>query len=162
MPMERRKAQDFDQSTETSSQLRLGNRESTYLDWIATWAKNRREEPLNNLMQFFSKENLRHAFRSIDGSKAAGYDRTTKASYGRRLEKNLPVLHQKMRRMTYRPRPARLVLIPKPDGTQRPIAISCLEDKIVQKIAADILSAIYEREFKRFSNNLFNALAECF
>lgn len=53
--------------------------------------------------------------------------------------------------MAYRPSAARLVLIPKPDGRKRPIAVSNFEDKLVQKVAANILIAIYDRGFKRFS-----------
>ena len=36
---------------------------------------------------------------------------------------------------SYRARPARLELHPKPDGTERPLSVLCLEDKIVQQAA---------------------------
>ena len=38
-------------------------------------------------------------------------------------------------------------MIPKSDGKERPLAISCLEDKIVQKMTKDLLDAIYEPVF---------------
>src|SRR5258708_1526324 len=47
--------------------------------------------------------------------------------------------------------PSRRVYIPKPDGRQRPIAVAALEDKIVQRATAAVLSAIYEEDFLGFS-----------
>lgn len=151
MRQERRKAQDVGQSDGTSFRPRADQKKQTYTDWIASVAKARKKERMNNLMRFFSIENLRHAFASIDGSKAMGSDGVTKKKYGESLEENLRNLHARMRRMAYRPAPARLILIPKPDGKKRPIAISNFEDKLVQKIAANILTAIYDHDFKRFS-----------
>jgi RNA-directed DNA polymerase len=149
--MEQRKAQDVAKSVETQPQLRLENTEATLTDLITSRVKKVGEEPLKNIMCLFTKYQLRQAYELIPGSKAKGNDGITKAIYGKNLERNLEDLHQRLLAMTYRPGPARLVLIPKMDGSQRPIAISNFEDKIVQKVMADILSAIYEREFKRHS-----------
>lgn len=148
---EPRKAQDVDQWTETPALPRGEHPEETDIDWIVSLAKARKEEKLHNLMRFFSLKNLGRAYASIEGSKAVGSDRITKKKYGENLETNLQDLHARMRRMAYRPSPARLVLIPKMDGRKRPIAISNFEDKLVQKVAADILTAIYDRDFMRFS-----------
>lgn len=149
--MEPRKVQNVAKSAETPFRLRTGYMGGTYTDLIASWALIRPDEPLHNLMQFFSVDNLRQAYHEIPGSKAVGTDRITKDEYGRNLEDNLHNLHQRMRKMAYIPSDARLVLIPKFDGGTRPIAISNFEDKLVQKIAADILTAVYDRSFKRFS-----------
>lgn len=148
MPMEPRKVQSVAESVETPFRLRTEFMGGTYTDLIASWVQKRPEEPLQNLMQFFSVDNLRLAYREIPGSKAVGSDGITKEEYGRNLEDNLQDLHQRMRKMAYIPSDARLVLIPKFDGGTRPIAISNFEDKLVQKIAADILTAIYDRSFK--------------
>ena len=40
---------------------------------------------------------------------------------------------------------------PKEDGTQRPLGIASLEDKIVQRAVVDVLNAIYEEDFLGFS-----------
>lgn len=151
MRLERRKVQDVARAGETPYRLGAEYMEGTYTDLIASRSKRRRKEPLNNLMPFFSVDNLRQAYCEISGSKAMGSDGITKEKYGEDLERNLQDLHYRMRRLSYRPADAKLVLIPKADGTKRPIAISNFEDKLVQKVAADILTAIYDRDFHRFS-----------
>lgn len=99
------------------------------------------------LMPHFSKENLIRCFHELDGRKAVGIDKTTKEEYGRNLETNIEALIVRMKSMSYRPRPAREVLIPKDDGKMRPLGIACIEDKIVQSMFARVLEAIYEPIF---------------
>ena len=41
--------------------------------------------------------------------------------------------------------------IPKADGRQRPLGVTALEDKIVQRAAVEVLNAIYETDFLGFS-----------
>ena len=42
--------------------------------------------------------------------------------------------------------------IPKDDkGNTRPIGISCFEDKIVQDVLRELLSAVYEQDFRNCS-----------
>ncbi len=42
--------------------------------------------------------------------------------------------------------------IPKPDGRRRPLGVSVLEDKIVQRATVRVLNAIYETDFAGFSH----------
>ncbi|PQQ34270.1 group II intron reverse transcriptase/maturase, partial [Photorhabdus luminescens] len=42
-------------------------------------------------------------------------------------------------------------MILKEDGTERPLSILCLEDKIVQQAAVTVLNQIYETDFLGFS-----------
>ncbi|CDL86696.1 RNA-directed DNA polymerase (Reverse transcriptase) (fragment) [Xenorhabdus cabanillasii JM26] len=90
---------------------------------------------------------LKGQFLRLDGNKAVGIDRMTKSAYGEHLDGNLHNLILRIRRGTYRPKAARITQIPKEDGSKRPLAISCIEDKLVQLAVSDILSRIYEPLF---------------
>jgi RNA-directed DNA polymerase len=48
--------------------------------------------------------------------------------------------------------PSRRSYIPKEDGSKRPLAVAALEDKIVQRATAAVLTAIHEEDFLAFSN----------
>ncbi len=101
------------------------------------------------LMHHFKVTNLRQWFRSLSGRAATGIDRVSKAEYGNNLEANLTDLHQRLRRMSYRPKPVRQVWIPK-DGQPnklRPLGVGTFEGKIVEKGIQQILEAIYEPLF---------------
>jgi RNA-directed DNA polymerase len=121
------------------------------LHWINSAALADREKRFDNLLHHFTPGNLRQAFRQIDGNKAVGIDQVTKTEYGKNLEENLAKLADEIRRGGWRPKPSREKLIPKPQGGHRPLAIGCLEDKIVQLLMAKILEAIYEPSFHRHS-----------
>jgi hypothetical protein len=47
---------------------------------------------------------------------------------------------------------------PKPDGRQRPLAITALEDKIVQRATVAVLNAIYEEDFLGLTKQLKSCL----
>lgn len=96
-------------------------------------------------------ENLRQAFRVLDGSKAVGIDGISKAEYAKDLDSNLQDLVTRLHVGTYRPQAKREVLIPKAGGKTRPIAISCFEDKLVEWTLGKILESVYEPIFIRNS-----------
>lgn len=121
------------------------------LHWIRSAAEKRRDEKVRALAHHLNPPNLRRAFRELDGSRACGVDGVTKQKYDEKLESNLRALHDTIRSGGWRPRPSREVLIPKPQGGTRPLAIGCLEDKILQKLTARILEAVYEPLFHRHS-----------
>ena len=78
-------------------------------------------------------------------------DGITWETYQQDLDVRLTNLHQRIHKGSYRPRPARRIFIPKADGSERPLSILCLEDKIVQQAVVKILEGIYETDFLGFS-----------
>lgn len=89
MPMERRRAHTVARSMETPSTPSGGTTATTGVERIASRARSQAEEPFTALMHHFSVENLRACFKSLDGTKAIGVDRVTKAEYEENLEANL-------------------------------------------------------------------------
>jgi retron-type reverse transcriptase len=71
-------------------------------------------------------------------------DGETWRSYGRDLEERLKDLSGRLQRGAYRPQPVKRVYIPKAEGRQRPIGITALEDKIVERATVEVLNAVYE------------------
>jgi RNA-directed DNA polymerase len=101
----------------------------------------------NNLGHVLDLDLLRTCFHSLDAKKAVGVDKITKEMYGIKLETKLAHLLKRIRNQSYYPKPARIVEIPKVDGSTRPLAISCIEDKIVQEAVRRILEQIFEPHF---------------
>ncbi len=121
------------------------------LHWIEAAARARPTERCHALSHHLNPINLRRAFQELDGSKAVGIDRVTKQKYAEQLDANVEKLHGALRGGGWRPKPSRQVLIPKPQGGTRPLAVGCLEDKLVQTLVARILEALYEPIFSRHS-----------
>jgi group II intron reverse transcriptase/maturase len=99
------------------------------------------------LLHYVDVERLRRVFTRLRRNATAGVDGETVAHYERNLEDNLRALCARVHSGHYRPFPVRRVYIPKRDGSQRPLGIPALEDKIVQGAVAEVLQAIYETDF---------------
>ena len=102
------------------------------------------------LHHIYNPETLRRAYFSLKKEAASGVDGETWRHYGETLEDNLQDLSDRLKRGAYRAKPVRRVYIPKADGRQRPLGVSALEDKIVQRAAVEVLKAIYETDFLGF------------
>ena len=94
---------------------------------------------------------LRQAFFKLKRNAAAGFDGETWKHYRENLEANLQDLSERLKRGAYRAKPVRRAYIPKADGRQRPLGVTALEDKLVQRSTVEVLNAIYETDFLGFS-----------
>lgn len=99
----------------------------------------------------YNVDTLAYAYSRIKRDAAAGVDKETWESYGEELLRNLNDLSERLKRGAYRAKPVRRVYIPKPDGRQRPLGVTTLEDKIVQRATVEVLNAVYEADFVGFS-----------
>ena len=77
------------------------------------------------------------------GVAAPGVDGETWRRYGEELEENLRNLSGRLKRGVYRAKPVKRAFIPKSDGRQRPLGVTALEDKIVQRCTVEVLNAIF-------------------
>jgi RNA-directed DNA polymerase len=122
------------------------------LERIRQAAKKDKEKRFTALFhQIYALETLRLAYLSLQREAAPGVDGETWRHYGEDLEENLHDLSHRLRRGAYRAKPVRRVYIPKTDGRLRPLGVTALEDKIVQRAAVEVLNAIYETDFLGFS-----------
>lgn len=96
----------------------------------------------------FNVSGLMESFHHQPRDKAVGVDGIGKADYeSSELVEKLAELSARLRRMGYRPKPARRVYIPKANGDRRPLGIPSFEDRIVQDRLSRILQMIWEPEF---------------
>ncbi len=114
-------------------------------------ARRDKKERFTALLHHVTVDLLRTAFLSLKRNAAPGVDDVTWPQYEQNLEVSLVDLHGRIHRGAYRALPSRRTFIPKEDGTQRPLGIASLEDKIVQRAVVDVLNAIYEEDFLGFS-----------
>jgi len=99
----------------------------------------------------YNVDRLRQAYYVLKRDASPGIDGETWKSYGRDLEDHLGDLSVRLRRGSYRPHPVKRVYIPKGDGRQRPIGVTALEDKIVQRATVEVLNSVFEVDFLGFS-----------
>jgi RNA-directed DNA polymerase len=99
----------------------------------------------------YDLDRLRAAYLSMKREAAPGVDGETWRHYGEDRERNLQDLSERLKRGAYRAKPVRRAYIPKSDGKQRPLGVTVLEDKIVQRALVEVLNAIYETDFLGFS-----------
>ena len=123
----------------------------TGLSRVREAARKNPRQQFTNLMHHITQELLDEAYWSLKRDAAFGIDKMTWQEYGKGLNDRIEKLHEEVQKGSYRAKPSKRVWIPKPDGRQRPIGISALEDKVVQKALTWVIQSIYEEDFLGFS-----------
>jgi len=93
---------------------------------------------------------LRHAYNLVRSNKGApGTDGVSFEAIeaGEGVELFLERLTEEVKNRTYRPMPVRRVMIPKPDGSQRPLGIPTIRDRVVQMAVKLVIEPIFEADF---------------
>src|ERR1700733_545540 len=141
------------ENMEESNLCRTQDRESkpSGLDRVRQAAKKDKGVRFTTLLHHVSIELLGSSYQSLKQRAAAGVDGMTWEEYGKDLEERLADLHGRIHRGAYRARPSRRVWIGKDDGRKRALGIAALEDKIVQSAVMQVLTPIWEEDFRDFS-----------
>src|SRR5215471_11960824 len=124
---------------------------SQALERVRQTARQRKKERFTSLLHHIGPAMLRTALYALKRDAAPGVDGITWEAYEQDLDHRIEDLHARVQRGAYRALPSRRSYIPKEDGSKRPLAVAALEDKLVQRATAAVLSAIYEEDFLGFS-----------
>jgi len=120
---------------------------ATKLDRIGELSASNSKMVFTSLYHLINEDLLRECHRELDGRKATGVDKVTKAEYEVNLDENLKDLVERLKRKSYKPQPSLRVYIPKVNGKMRPLGMAAYEDKLVQSALGKVLMAVYEPKF---------------
>jgi group II intron reverse transcriptase/maturase len=115
--------------------------------WIAELARRKPGGVLFSLHHVIDLEWMQRAYALTRKDGATGIDGVTADAYEVNLEANLADLLDRIKSGRYQAPPVRRTYIPKADGTQRPLGIPTMEDKVAQRAIVMVLEAIYEQDF---------------
>ncbi len=105
----------------------------------------------NSIAHLLSPELLKESFKLLRKNAAIGTDEVSYSSYENNMDENLQKLHQSLKDRSYTATAIKRVWIDKGNGKKRPLGISSIQDKIVQRAVTTLLNLIYEQDFYDFS-----------
>ena len=123
----------------------------TKFNQIAEKARTNPEMVFNSLAHLLTSKLLEESFSLLNRNSAIGLDEVSYADYKSNLHENIENLHQRLKLKTYKASPLKRVWIDKGGNEKRPLGISIIEDKIVQRAVTSLLNLIYEQDFYDFS-----------
>lgn len=101
-----------------------------------------------NPAALFTIEALRRAWLKVKAvGGGAGVDGVTLEKFEAGLDDYLNRLRADLLNGQYRPQPVKRLLVPKPKGGLRPLALWALRDKVAQRVVYDCIEPYFEREF---------------
>lgn len=124
---------------------------SSSLYSIRRKAQLEKKTRFNNLFNYLKPVLLEESYFDLKRNAAAGIDEVDWKKYGQNLSQKISDSHERLHSGSYRAQPVKRSYISKSNGSLRPLGITAIEDKIVQKAVSTILSQIYEVDFMGFS-----------
>lgn len=121
------------------------------LDGVRRRAERDRSAKFTALLHHITATLLRESYYQLKKDAAAGVDEETWREYYMGHWDRIEKLRERIHKGSYRAQPSRRAYIGKEDGSQRPLGIAALEDKIVQQAVRKVLNQIYEADFVDFS-----------
>jgi retron-type reverse transcriptase len=114
----------------------------TSLQGIANKAIADKHHRFRDLYRCLDADRLLHCWHDLNQDAASGVDGVTAEAYAANLQGNIEALAQRLKTKRYRAKLVRRGYIPKENGSERPLGIPALEDKLVQLACAKLLMAI--------------------
>ena len=96
--------------------------------------------------------NMEMAWKRVKRNKGApGIDGMTIGDFPEFAREHWERIASQLRKGIYHPAPVRRVFIPKPDGTERPLGIPTVLDRVIQQATAQVLTPLWDGEFSENS-----------
>ena len=122
---------------------------------LATWTASDKDRRIDRLLRVICDPDwLEEAARitlSSKGAHSPGVDGITKIRFLTEKDGHLQQIRNELLSGQYQPAPARRIMIPKPNGKQRPLGIPTLRDRIVQRAMLMAMEPIWENDFHSLS-----------
>jgi RNA-directed DNA polymerase len=98
--------------------------------------------------QVLEPANLNLAWKQVKANKGApGIDGMTVDEFPAFARAHWERIRSQLSKGTYHPAPVRRVFIPKPDGSQRPLGVPTVLDRVIQQAIAQVLTPLYDGNF---------------
>lgn len=120
---------------------------STILSKIALKAKENPKMQFTSLAHLLTPAFLKETWKQMNKRAASGIDGETMKEFGKELDRRVEEVVERLKAGSYKAPAIRRVEIPKGNGKTRPLGITTVEDRLVQRAVARILSSVFEQDF---------------
>lgn len=102
--------------------------------------------------RILAPENMREAWARVKANGgAAGVDAMSTSDFPAFARKYWAVVREKLQQERYAPSPVRRAWIEKADGSQRPLGIPTVLDRVIQQAIAQVVGGLFEADFSNHS-----------
>ena len=145
---------DYLKEAASHVKLREGGTGSNLIEVQQTYKAN--DEPcvlaINLMEKICSRANLNQAYKRVKSNKGApGIDNLSVSDLGAYIRANKEELIQTILDGSYKPKPVKKVMIPKPGGGERQLGIPTVVDRLVQQAILQVIEPIFDSTFSESS-----------